>query len=132
MSREHAHLGSTSTILLGNNIPVYTKLTSATDWVSKLIVALNWLIVNYINNVACYVLQQATLFIYLNYRVVGATIRLSGSSDNHKFTLSRIFRCTVATRIALFWAQRCRYGEYKPINMYRCYQNYLILVASVQ
>jgi hypothetical protein len=88
---------------LGNDIPVYTELTSAADLVSKLIVALNSLIVNYINNVACYILQQATLFICLNYRVFGATIRLSGSSDGHKFTLSRIFRCTVATRIALFW-----------------------------
>ena len=82
----------------GNNIPVYTKLTSATDFVSKLIVALNWLIVNYINNVACYILQQATLFICLNYRVFSATIRLC-----------RIFRCTDATRIALFLVQRCRY-----------------------
>ena len=42
------------------------------------------------------------MFICLNYRVFGATIRLSGSSDGHKFYVeSRIFRCTVATRIAL-------------------------------
>ena len=55
-----------------------------------------------------HILQQATLFICLNYRVFGATIRLSGSSDGHKFYVE----------------------PYLPL--YRCYQNCLILVASVQ